>query len=341
MVNRFLCGFLVLTYACNNRCKWCYAAPAGFKPRVMSFETADRVMDLMSELGVKDVGLIGGEPTVYPKVEELIKRAKAKGLRPTLYSNGRMLANKEFANKIAEAGPYCVNVSVQCGSGDKEKHDATVGVKGAWEETTRGIDNCFRLGLRLGLETVLCHSDLGVYKRIIDEFAYTRAKFIFYRQVPVVNEGLLRARVLSNKATKEAFKKVYAYARRKGVDAYLFSRMPLCWWDESDETEKRIMRKVVSRCHVLSGRNLVVDVDGKVLPCPQWIGLHSMDLLEGGVVKPKERFLEEWNEGAPKRVRENLLYYPHEKCVECKFYGKKCTGGCPLVPFEIGPFAPV
>ncbi len=27
-------------------------------------------------------------------------------------------------------------------------------------------------------------------------------------------------------------------------------------------------------------------------------------------------------------------------CKNCEFFGKRCTGGCPLFEFEIGPFAP-
>ncbi len=307
---------------------------------MMDFGVAQTLLGRFRDLGMVDVGLIGGEPTVYPGVEKLIAHGKSLGLEMTLYSNGRMLAKADYADKIAASGADFVNISVQCGSRHKDRHDQTVKAKGAWDQTAQGIRNCHERGLKLRLQTVLCHTDFDVYRDVLDEFAYTCAKFVFYREIPIVGERMFEYKVLPNADTKAMYKTVYQYALGKGLDTYLFARMPFCWWDKNDPLERAIMDRVVSRCHVLSGQNLIADVNGKALPCPQWIGMHSMDLTENGSVKSGEQILSEWNSGTPQKIRDNLLYHPTPNCAVCEFYGEACTGGCPLVPFELGPFAP-
>ena len=43
-------AILVLTYKCNNRCRWCYASPAGFSLREISLGKAKNVLNLLKKL---------------------------------------------------------------------------------------------------------------------------------------------------------------------------------------------------------------------------------------------------------------------------------------------------
>ena len=336
---KLICGFLILTYNCNNRCKWCYASPSGFDSGMMNFEKAKDFLKLMSSVGIKTVGLTGGEPSLYPNIFKLIQFATHLGIDITFYTNGRKLHDIEFVKRLKNAGTSFVNFSVQSGFKHKEYHDNIVGVKGAWEETRKGIDNCFKNNLKINIQTVLTHDNFKIYKEILDEFAYTNALFIFYKEVPIINQNIFNAKVMSNEKTKTIYKKIFIYAKERNIDTYLFSRMPLCWWDNDDKIEHQIQKNIVSHCHIITGKNLIIDVNGKVLPCVHFINMHTMDLIVNGKVISKERFLKEFNHGTPNKVRKNIRYVPHKYCVNCKYFGKRCTGGCPLIKFEIGPFA--
>jgi radical SAM protein with 4Fe4S-binding SPASM domain len=341
MISELLSGFLVLTYDCNNRCSFCYASPAKFKKDLMDFDRIERYFKLIKSLKIKPVGLIGGEPTLHPQLFEIIKLAKKLEFTITLYTNGRLLSDENFVRKLKDLGLDFVNFSVQSGSSHAKKHNKIVHVDGAWEETKKGIENCHKYGITINIQTVITHTNFDVYKEIIDEFSYANL-FIFYREVPPVIPScrFFNQRVISNNETKTVYKQINMYAKDRHARTYLFSRMPLCWWDERDEMEKEIHGSVVSHCHIINGSNLIIDVDGRVLPCTHYINMHTMNLNKQDRLLSKEEFLSEFNNGIPAQVRKNLTYLPDERCAKCKYYGKRCTGGCPLINFEIGPFVP-
>jgi len=137
MISKLISGFLILTYDCNNRCKWCYASPSNFKKDLMDFEKIKKYLKLMKSLGIKPLGLLGGEPTLYPKLFDVIKLAKEFSFKVTLYTNGRKLSDEHFVKKLKELGLDFVNFSLQSGSKYAQEHDKIVNVKGAWIETKK------------------------------------------------------------------------------------------------------------------------------------------------------------------------------------------------------------
>lgn len=341
MINKLISGFLILTYDCNNRCKWCYASPSGFKKDIMGFNKIEDYLKLMKSLKIKPLGLLGGEPTLYQKLFDVIKLAKEYGFKITLYTNGRKLSDENFVKNLKKAKLDFVNFSIQSGSNYAKKHDKIVNVKGAWQETKKGIENCYKYNLKINIQTVLTHSNLEIYKEIIDEFSYANL-FIYYRQVPPVipNCNFFNQKVISNKETKKIYKKIFIYAKNKNIKVYFFSRMPLCWWNEKDSIEKEIHKDVVSHCHIINGSNLTIDLDGKVLSCAQYINLPIMDLIKNNKIISKKEFLKEFNFSTPQKLRQKLRYVPDKKCLKCEYFGKRCSGGCPLIDFKIGPYIP-
>ncbi|RLJ07690.1 MAG: hypothetical protein DRP12_01800, partial [Candidatus Aenigmatarchaeota archaeon] len=235
-----------------------------------------------------------------------------------------------------------VNLSVQTGRRYKEKHDKIVNIKGAWEESRKGVENAWKHGLKINIQTVISHTNFQIYKDVIDEFAPYANMFIFYRLVPIVipNPSFFKIKVISDRDSKKMYKKIFLYAKKKGVRTYFFGRMPLCWWNENDPIEKEIHKQVVAHCHILNGTNLTIDVNGKILPCANWAILHSSNLIKNDRIVSKEEFLRIFNFGLPAKIRRKLRYVPDKRCLNCKLFGRRCTGGCPLIEFEIGPYAP-
>ena len=332
MIRKLNCGFITLTYACNNRCQFCYAAPRNFDNEEMDLVLARQLLELMKSLGVKDVGLTGGEPSLYPHLTDLVHFAKQFGLDVTVYTNGRLLSDISLVKRLKAAGTDFVNISVQ--SIDAEEHDSQCRVEGAFQETKQGIENCFKEKLKVNLETVLTHTNFSVYKDLMGAFSKTN-RFVFYREIPPITD--LKANYLSNEDTRKIVRQIFSYAKGRKADPYFFARMPYCWF-EKDKLDKRIQHRIVSHCHILAGNNLIADIDGSVLPCAQWVLLPSMKLAKNGKVVSKKQFLKEWNKGKPAKARETLTKYPAKECVECKDWGTKCTGGCPLTKFELPPW---
>jgi len=80
---------LDLTTACNYRCDHCIDSEVINKPVSFDYDKLLSSLDIMSRKGLESVILIGGgEPTLYPKFEEVVKFLKQRNLDVAIVSNG-------------------------------------------------------------------------------------------------------------------------------------------------------------------------------------------------------------------------------------------------------------
>ncbi len=106
---------LSVTDRCNFRCTYCMPAEGlSWTPRstILTFEEIGRLVRLLTEMGVTDVRLTGGEPLVrrdFPRLAALL--AEIPGLRDlSLTTNGYLL--ERDAKALVEAGINRFNVSI-------------------------------------------------------------------------------------------------------------------------------------------------------------------------------------------------------------------------------------
>jgi radical SAM protein with 4Fe4S-binding SPASM domain len=75
------------TLRCNQACAFCFnrdlAAVPDVEPPAFS-----RMLDRLRDAGVGTLDLLGGEPTLHPRLEELVAAIAARGMRTTLSTNG-------------------------------------------------------------------------------------------------------------------------------------------------------------------------------------------------------------------------------------------------------------
>ena len=103
-----------LTDACNLRCVYCMPEHMTFKRReeLLSDEEILRLVHVFAELGVDKIRLTGGEPTIRPRLVELVRRIKqTPGIKElTMTTNGLLLP--ELALPLKQAGLDRVNISL-------------------------------------------------------------------------------------------------------------------------------------------------------------------------------------------------------------------------------------
>ncbi|MBW2703590.1 MAG: radical SAM protein [Deltaproteobacteria bacterium] len=131
-------------YACNNHCVFCCVSDRIQRPRSMA--DLNWALKRGRTLGLGKLDIDGGEPTLFAKLPELIRRARDIGYeRVTLVSNGRMFIYDRLAQQLAAAGLDEAVISLHGATANS--HDALVGVAGAFEQTRQGVANLLAAGL--------------------------------------------------------------------------------------------------------------------------------------------------------------------------------------------------
>lgn len=146
------------TKTCNLECIHCYASAKKSKfPGEMTTEEGRAFIDDLADFKVPALLMSGGEPLVRPDILELAEYATKKGIRITFSTNG-ILITEEKAKKLAEIGVTYCGISVD---GDEPRHDHMRAKAGAFQETLRGIRNCRKYGIRVGLRFTATAENIG------------------------------------------------------------------------------------------------------------------------------------------------------------------------------------
>ena len=116
---------------CNLHCKYCFG---DYPVRNLPPPTTDqllKVMDGLKRLGTLRVTLTGGEPLLRDDIHEIVRRARANDIEPSLTTNGALIdRHPELLKDLAQ-----LTVSVD---GGREIHDANRG-EGSWEKAIHAV----------------------------------------------------------------------------------------------------------------------------------------------------------------------------------------------------------
>lgn len=102
---------LDLLRGCNIVCDGCYNATAEFRPKPAA-QLSEELRQLMGLRRLQTVTLTGGETLLHPAVCEIVRDAKACGLRTVLLTNG-VLLDDSVARRLKEAGLDMVLLHIQ------------------------------------------------------------------------------------------------------------------------------------------------------------------------------------------------------------------------------------
>jgi len=90
-----------LTGVCNLSCFYCYANQDS--KISLSFDSAKKLIDGAEDYEIKMISWLGGEPTLNPDWEKIIKYSKEKGLKNELWTNGTtLLDNAETIKEVCD-----------------------------------------------------------------------------------------------------------------------------------------------------------------------------------------------------------------------------------------------
>jgi len=174
-------GFLRLGFRCNQDCRFC---PQG---RSWGGPPDDRFMGWLEELGamgLRDLTLTGGEPTIHPRFLDLVERAsQVHGMRVMVQTNAVRFANPRFRARARAAGLHAVFTSLH--SADATTSDHLTRAPGTWTRTVAGVEASLADGFRT-------HVNCCIERANVDQLE-AHARFIVDRFVTPFPDNPLRS----------------------------------------------------------------------------------------------------------------------------------------------------
>lgn len=153
------------TKTCNLKCRHCYMSSDNKKyQNELTTDEAKAFIDDLADFHVPVLLFSGGEPLIRPDFFELAEYAQAKGVRPTLSTNGTLIT-RETAQRIKDIGVGYVGISLD---GLQDVNDKFRGVEGAFQKAMEGIQNCVAVGQRVGLRFTINHHNIQELDNIFD-----------------------------------------------------------------------------------------------------------------------------------------------------------------------------
>jgi 12,18-didecarboxysiroheme deacetylase len=166
-----------VTRRCNLKCVHCYAHAKNIAfDNELSFSEGKILIDDLSEFGVPVMLFSGGEPLIRKDLPELAAYAVNKGMRAVISTNGTLIT-PQIAQTLKDIGLSYVGISLD---GMEEINDRFRGVRGAFKLALKGIENCKKAGIKVGLRFTINKSNAGqipeIFK-ILEEMDIPRVCF--------------------------------------------------------------------------------------------------------------------------------------------------------------------
>ena len=159
--DRLLSMEIEFSRACNFRCAYCYLADRTAGVDELSREEIKNVILQAKELGARKIIILGGEPSIYPHLIEMLRFLGSLGLEIEIFTNGTGI-DGELAAVLAEEK---ARVVVKMNSRDAGLQDRLAGKKGAFAIIGQALEHLRRAGypsgeLFLAASTIICRQNL-------------------------------------------------------------------------------------------------------------------------------------------------------------------------------------
>jgi MoaA/NifB/PqqE/SkfB family radical SAM enzyme len=159
--------WLEITAKCSLCCTHCYAesGPQAELYGSMAYGDWTRVLDEAAGLGCRSVQFIGGEPTMHPRLHDLVDHANHRGFAfIEVFTNATRLG-KELLGCFQRNG---VHVATSFYSDDPTVHEQVTQGQGSWQRTVRGIESVLAAGLLLRVGVIETERNAGHGPRAIE-----------------------------------------------------------------------------------------------------------------------------------------------------------------------------
>ena len=176
-------AWLEVTEACNLRCVHCYEGECHLKKNEsLSVQQWKNIIDQLVMLKVERVVIIGGEPSCYKNIEQIIDYCGLKHIPTTYFTNATMISDEIFQSILRNN----VSVKVSIYGHNALIHDSITKVKGSFDKLVTTIDKMIAHGISVYPAIVIMRENenyIEEIKNFIREHKMTYKRYDVIRNV--------------------------------------------------------------------------------------------------------------------------------------------------------------
>ena len=302
-----------LTGACNQCCRFCYNHWRDGNTPIPSPDPSlarKTLKKLLSQASVGHLSFSGGEPLLLSNVHDLVLRARFKGCKVNVLTNGTLLTPEALDNFLS-LGVGVIQIPIL--SADASVHDSLTCLPGSWEKAVDALRRTGKAGIGAAVLVITKVNAPGVAETL-GLIRDCGIRTVMVNRFNIGGNGIRNARELvpDRKTLQDAFAEVEAFAVANPDMSFVSGVCtPLCYLDTIPYPHIRF-----TRCSTdLTGRPVTVNFDGDVRFCN-----HSPRVLGNIYSRPIGEILTDpeingWYAGVP------------EECGKCVLL-QRCGGGC-------------
>ena len=320
-----------VTGRCNYRCRHCYMSAPEAKYGELSHEQIMNMVQELSDCGVMNVSLTGGEPLVRKDFLEIVDALIERSIRITqIYSNGA-LVREPLLKALDERGIHPeFNMSYD-GMG---RHDWLRGVPGAEEAVDRAFRLCRDMGFPTGAEMCIHSGNKHLLRRSVNHLHDAGCRRL--KTNPISNVGEWRNNGGGESIPMgELFRLYLDYVPQYYEDGMPISLMLGGFFSADPREPERwdvpLYRYPIDpgKCCVCNHARMVMYIspEGRALPCMSLSGMEIQEkfplIPEDGLAKciTDSFYMNFINTRADKVLEHN------PECADCP-WRNWCLGGC-------------
>ncbi|MBC8523342.1 GTP 3',8-cyclase MoaA [PVC group bacterium] len=139
---------LSITDRCNFRCVYCMAPDVKYIPKMqlLRLEEYLRVIRIAMSFGINKLRITGGEPTLYPHLDELLQEVGKMGLKDIALTTNGSRIRRQWTQRWKEYGLNRITVSLD--TLNPQRKDAITRSQTSLETVIKAIDTACEVGLQ-------------------------------------------------------------------------------------------------------------------------------------------------------------------------------------------------
>lgn len=288
---------LDLTTACNFQCDHCIDSDIINKGKMLDLNYVKKLLSDWSKNGLKSVILIGGgEPTLYPYFEEVVKFLKKLSLQVGIVSNGtkmeridkisRLLGKKDWVRLSLDAGQDATFEKIH-----RPRTKITLSEIMAQVKRMRQQNRKFQMGysfLIIGENKKVKNISLvnNIKEIVLAAKLAKKNGFTYLSLKPFINPEGTRETTISGKNLQEIKKEIKKAKKLEDKNFKIVESINLlCFYDKN---LKKTMQKQPEICHSQFFRAVVIPAG--ICNCSLWRGFANTKIINTNQKITKEYY---------------------------------------------------